>query len=63
MPGEKEYDNLLQDLENQLKEINRDPLESEAMRYFNFIGWIESKLHKMSYREYNSQIVRKLKPL
>ena len=37
--------------QNKLNECLHDPLERDAMRYFNFSRWIESEIKKVPYRE------------
>jgi hypothetical protein len=39
-----------QDLQKQLKVLQDNPLERDAMRYFNYIRWLESEIRQVPYR-------------
>lgn len=39
------------ELQKKLDALRNDPLERDAMRYFNFSRWIESEIKKVPYRE------------
>ncbi len=38
------------ELQTQLKNLQNNPIERDAMRYFNFICWLESEIQQVPYR-------------
>jgi hypothetical protein len=41
----------LSELKSSLEKIFKDPVEENAARYFDFLGWLESKVNNISYAE------------
>jgi hypothetical protein len=46
----KNLTRLASELQAELINLQSDPIEREAMRYFNFIRWLESEIQQVPYR-------------
>lgn len=49
--GRRERKEGFEKLKNQLQALRAEPVESNMMRYFDFISWVESKLIGKSFSE------------
>ena len=47
----KDMINAFKELKVQLEKISKDPFEREALDYFDFISWLESKIENRSFAE------------
>lgn len=51
-PSTKEKNKILLSTKNQLIAIKKIPIEGDAMRYFNFIRWMESEILNIPYHQF-----------
>lgn len=51
-PSEKEQREIIQQFIHRLEDYRNDPVKELYFLYFNYYGWLESKIQKIRYTEY-----------